>query len=823
MPPLTAIISSAAHMPDCIPSQQHEPHIGDPKTAPVVVDPWSIGIGSKPASPPSHRLDVKTHVFKKELQEYIPTQGDDRHRIETIIYIDLSVVKQDDGSLAKMYDYVCLPKEVLFTLPDKVMPPEVMASKRILDINVILKSPSNDWRIEKEACARCVRRMSAKLEQDEVRIMHILPELYRTENGDALIHFRNGIANIQLKVNCYCGHKMEKEGFVVCFGPQSDTSIAAHGTTPLMFYHQNKNRIAARAIAAAAKAEAKAEKLRQQQEARAKARSSTKGTPRSHGQQRQETATPAHYHIPSPPDSSFNSPVDLFSSPELGEGPDVSFMAPSPTQTDPMSSLFPEFPSPPCPTASLEQQQTQEHSMAMISHTTPDNGPTRGGTLVTIHGSGFSVGEMMYICFGETSVPVIPRHDQMVECYTPARAKAETVTVFALHSTAPTNIPSQCTFTYVDDNEKELVKLALQRIMSLSARMDGPLDSVMQRASELLLWSDILGVPGNLDSSSTSHSQFSSAETMVMESLKLLDTPNAKNNEGISISNNTSHTMLHLSVLSKYKALAQELILRGIDVNAKDKNGHTAEDLARILGDKTMIDIFDSIGSKTIVADQLDRDIPGPHDVPGSQKTPGRLETIDPHDSPGPYGILGPHDTPGSPDKAGSRIAGLRTLRHDDLQMDYELEGHGPNPNDGHSNSMELEEQGRVHEQREHREVERSTVRSINAPHDMTGRISGQNHDRLLVQELQGVSARLTALAEGGQVVVVRRCNNNGEQATVQSSRHDVESEPVFLGGLPVLSPLSRTTATRICEEEEEDTNSSAPSNGNEEPAESHA
>jgi hypothetical protein len=141
---------------------------------PIVLDLAQLrSIGSKPASPPSHRLDVKTHVFKKELQEYIPTQGDDRHRIETIIYVDLSVVKQDDGSLAKMYDYVCLPKEVLFTLPDKVMPPEVMASKRILDIDVILKSPSNDWRIEKEACARCVRRMSAKLEQDEVRVGHI--------------------------------------------------------------------------------------------------------------------------------------------------------------------------------------------------------------------------------------------------------------------------------------------------------------------------------------------------------------------------------------------------------------------------------------------------------------------------------------------------------------------------------------------------------------------------------------------------------------------------------------------------------------------------
>lgn len=117
---------------------------------------------------------MKTHVFKKELQEYLPTQNGDRHRIETIIYVDLSVARQDDNSLVKMYDYVCVSKDVLFSLPDKVMPLDVLASKRILNVDINLKSPSNDWRIEKEACARCIRRMSTKLEQDEVRVSTII-------------------------------------------------------------------------------------------------------------------------------------------------------------------------------------------------------------------------------------------------------------------------------------------------------------------------------------------------------------------------------------------------------------------------------------------------------------------------------------------------------------------------------------------------------------------------------------------------------------------------------------------------------------------------
>ncbi|KAK3824687.1 MAG: hypothetical protein J3Q66DRAFT_435926 [Benniella sp.] len=799
MPPFTAT-TSIADIPmgqrpaDFLSSQQYE----DPKTTPGA----DCSDRSHLNSTRPHRLDVKTHVFKKEMQEYLLTQNGDRHRIETIIYVDLSIAKQDDDSLIKMYDYVCISKDLLFSLPDKVIPLDVMASKRILNVDVNLKSPSNDWRIEQEACARCIRRMSTKLDQDEVRIMHILPELYRTENGDALIHFRNGVANIQLKVNCYCGHKMEKEGFVVCFESQSDASIAPHGTSPLMFYHENKNRIAARAAAAAAKAEAKAEKLRLQQEARSKARSAVKSVSGKAKRTPRKNSIPGHsevdptnhfiHHIPSPPDSSFNSPVGFSVSPELCESADISFTAPSPTLTDPMSSLFPELVSPSIMAEpyAQQQQQVQQDLVAMVSHMTPDNGPTRGGTLVTIHGSGFSVGEMMYVCFGETFVPVIPQHSQMVECYTPARNKAETVAVFALHSTVPTNIPAQCTFTYVDDNEKELVKLALQRIMAISARMDGPLESVMSRANELLMWSDVLGVPGNLDESSTQRSSFSNLEAMIMKSLTILDSLETMDTQGLSISNNTRHTMLHLAVALGYKTLARDLIIRGIDVQAKDKNGHTAQDLARILNDQFMLDIFDST--------ELRR-------KPGTLQGSHRVQLTSPMDISG--------------DKTAIQHSVLQ------LQMDHEHESHGQNLNDGSSvsDSLSLENQRLVRDQREHAMVADMGRDDVLEPHSVcqnsqgaTVDIGGQNHDRLLARGVQGVSARLTADIIGGQVVVVRRCNNNNggsvdpaQQAAVQSSRHDAESEPIlYLGGVPVARRVvSRETMESA--DQDEDTMSS--------------
>lgn len=114
-------------------------------------------------------MNVKTHVFKKELQEYVPTQIEDRLRIETIIYVELSIVDHNNN-LINAYDFARLPKDLFFSQPDKIMSPEEMATKRIIDIAATLQCPSNNWQEEKEACLRCARRMSAKLDQTESRV-----------------------------------------------------------------------------------------------------------------------------------------------------------------------------------------------------------------------------------------------------------------------------------------------------------------------------------------------------------------------------------------------------------------------------------------------------------------------------------------------------------------------------------------------------------------------------------------------------------------------------------------------------------------------------
>ncbi|KAI8605368.1 hypothetical protein EDD21DRAFT_363729 [Dissophora ornata] len=795
-----------------------------------------------------HRLDVKTHVFKKELQEYVPTRSEDRLRIETIVYAELSIVKQSDSSLVKIYDYVRLPKELFQAQPDKVMSPEVMASKRILNVNASVQCPSNNWKEEREACVRCARRMSAKLDENESRIMHIVPELYRAENGDALINFRSGVANIQFKINCYCSHKKEKEGFVIRFDSQADPLIASHVTSPLMFYHQNKNRMASRALAAEAKAEAKAEKLRQKEVA-AKARNviksvstKTKREARTGGSRNSyhDPLGQHGHHIPSPPDSLASSPGGYSVSPELRDlidRPDMS-----------STSLFPELLDQTSTVQTQEQLQYQQPqpTATIISHMTPDSGPTRGGTLVTVHGSGFTVGEMMYICFGDVFVPVIPHHSQMLECFTPAWTKAETVAIFAVHSAAPTNLPAQSTFTYVDDNEKELIKLTLQRIMRVSARMDGPLESVMNRANELLMWNDILGGSGGLDGASASSSsafgpdaRFSSLETMILESLKLLDSPVAKNSEGLSVITKTGHTMLHLAVVLQYESLATDLIDRGIDITVRDKNRNTALDLARFLQDKAMMSILESegMGAKE-VANQahLEENNRSLRDV-----------------APMPSMNNEKSSQAQSPDTK-AKLDTTLVSQHNDLRMDFKWEIQRAQDNPPFSEDVDLGKHASMYESIDHQhELHRhgkATVSAIplqpeqrdlqkyrrmdsigatTSDLSLTEGIIGQDHDRLILKaqediynEIQSVNVRPTAFLEGGQAVAVRRhSDSNGgsddaaKQAVVQSSRNDVDSEPVvFLGGLPVMRRVARESSSNP-RGEKETTGPSSPSKDN--------
>lgn len=582
--------------------------------------------------------------------------------------------------------------------------------------------------------------------------------------------------------------------------------------------------------------------------------------------------------------------MDYSLSPDLGDfmdSADMGYKADAPPPPDPLSmiSLFPELTNETTPQpqqqSQPQQQQQAPQQVAIISHMTPSTGATRGGTLVTIHGSGFTVGEMIYVCFGETLVPVIPQHHHMIECFTPAATKAETVAVFALQNTTPSNIPAQATFTYVDDNENELMKLALQRMMNISARMDGPVDSVLTRANEFALWNDLLSGSSSTSSTADSTSTYQNLENMVMDSFKRLDTPVAKNVDGLSITNMTGHTMLHLSVPLQYQDLAKDLIDRGIDLTIQDKNGMTALNWAQRIGDQAMIDLIaeaanfeapahlQSKEDVAMIAHQAAGNDKAVHYRDHHMEAARSLVSMENRGHPNLYegnGYSGLSSPPGKIiDSSPLQSLAPVTIRdHPHVAAVYEHNGHCgvapdvtanvlPPPTVGVQHSdpgMDFEWSGSPPVAAAKSTMMMSAIPSVGplpllrddgveqaapiqtpglprvitrvrppSPTDIidTGRMNDidvvvRDHERVLLPvETQlevasfGQDFQWVARGAESQVVVVRRNSNDvggsvdaAEQAVVQSSRYDVESESVlFLGGMPVVvAPRATTAAT---------------------------
>lgn len=86
-----------------------------------------------------------------------------------------------------------------------------MRSARILDVDISLTSPNNNDRSIEDSCPACVMRMDG-----ERRIMQVLAKNFKlTPMGEPVIDIRKGHAIVCIKLNCYCDHHNEQEGFVV--------------------------------------------------------------------------------------------------------------------------------------------------------------------------------------------------------------------------------------------------------------------------------------------------------------------------------------------------------------------------------------------------------------------------------------------------------------------------------------------------------------------------------------------------------------------------------------------------------------------------------
>ncbi|KAG0050571.1 hypothetical protein BGZ83_004657, partial [Gryganskiella cystojenkinii] len=159
-------------------------------------------------------FDVKAYTFRKKPRHYVAVKHKNALRIEPIIYLRTSIVDENNNrNVLRNWDYLRLNLDRFRenAQPKKKLSPEEMRGARVLDVDIVLISPNNRDRIIEESCDSCAMRMDG-----ERKIMQVLARNFKQgPAGEPLIDIRKGHVIICIKLNCYCDHHNEQEGFVV--------------------------------------------------------------------------------------------------------------------------------------------------------------------------------------------------------------------------------------------------------------------------------------------------------------------------------------------------------------------------------------------------------------------------------------------------------------------------------------------------------------------------------------------------------------------------------------------------------------------------------
>ncbi|CAO3563618.1 unnamed protein product [Mortierella alpina] len=157
-------------------------------------------------------FDVKAYTFRKKPRHYVAVKHKNALRIEPIIYLKTSIL-DENRQVVRNWDYLRFKLDRFRenAQPKKKLNAEELRGARILDVDIVLVSPNNRDRVIEDSCPACVMRMDG-----ERRIMQVLAKNFKqSPTGEPLIDVRKGHAIVCIKLNCYCDHHNEQEGFVV--------------------------------------------------------------------------------------------------------------------------------------------------------------------------------------------------------------------------------------------------------------------------------------------------------------------------------------------------------------------------------------------------------------------------------------------------------------------------------------------------------------------------------------------------------------------------------------------------------------------------------
>ncbi|KAJ7072073.1 hypothetical protein C8F01DRAFT_1102388 [Mycena amicta] len=458
--------------------------------------------------------------------------------------------------------------------------------------------------------------------------------------------FAKGSVALPLRITCYCRHHREKVGFNIHFTMMDHIGriVATGSTGPIMITDDHKTP-SSKGITC--NPDMEWSQAQPHSEVRAPSKRNKECAPSTSNKKR-----PKPYDVPSKvdrrsreasvveslPSPSSSYPDTRASTPGILAHAVPQLQQPSSMESDssgdapatpPDYSMLVEVPDDPLvclPTASLPQalplslfsspQPPQSLSFPTIHRLIPNCGPTHGGTEVTILGANFHPSLQLDCVFGDVVAGSTHRwSDNTLVCILPPHAMPCVVPVWFNNFPKPdtSSNSSAPLFTYSDESDRALMELALQVV---GLKMTGKIENAKNVAMRIV--GNVAGEASGMHTASVAGgsqtmqmaTERGDFETRIIKLLSVLDIPlDLPSAKSISLDQAMSHaspqgqTLLHLAAFLGLDTLVDFLIVRGVDLDFRDRSGCTALHLAALVGSRSCVEILLREGADVEIVD----------------------------------------------------------------------------------------------------------------------------------------------------------------------------------------------------------------------------
>ncbi len=231
----------------------------------------------------------------------------------------------------------------------------------------------------------------------------------------------------------------------------------------------------------------------------------------------------------------------------------------------------------------------------------PGQGPKSGGIEVTFLGVGLYPG--LSIMFGDLIAATIIQHGTTcMVCILPPASQACTVEVRCNHDYRGESTGRQVFFTYFDDDEIQLIKLALTILHHKTTGRTEDAGTIarkmVQHAQSQRMEQDGVSnesygeaFPGDLNLNNIVE-----VETTLLKILDMIDLDDSIHRARFQQTNANGHTMLHLTASLGFLRLSAALLARGANPDMRDRSGMSSMHMASMNNHANVLRKLRSVG-----------------------------------------------------------------------------------------------------------------------------------------------------------------------------------------------------------------------------------